>query len=413
MDVRLLIATWPADAPRGAVSRFCREHGLSRSRFYELRQRAVAEGLPAALADRPRAPQRNPRAVPVELEELAVRVRKQLADDGWDCGPLSVAHELRRLGLIPPSRATLARIFTRRGLVVPAPQKRPRSSWRRFTFPTPNGCWQLDATSWTLLEGAGVVDVVVFQVLDDHSRRILASLAAPSETSDAACQVVQTALARFGVPQLFLTDNGVALNTNRRGLTATLTALLQALGCKPISSRPYHPQTCGKNERVHATLKRYLRSRPRAASLPELQAQLDAFDEHYNEHRPHQALHGLTPVQAWAATPPASPPTPAPTPPSPDEPAGRLTATKPVVVRNGSCWIGRICIHLGWEHRGHTVIAVRDGDHIDVFDAHGTHLRGVDLQPGQRYYASGRPRGGNHAMRRSTGTTTNPPSAMS
>ncbi len=402
MDVRVLIASWPQDSPRGAVSRFCEENGISRSRFYEIRARAALSpgDLTQVLASRSRRPRSSPNATALELEDLAVRVRKQLGDDGWDCGPLSVASEMRRLGVTPPSAATLARIFVRRGMVIPSPNKRPRSSWRRFVFLAPNACWQIDATDWQLLDGR---TVAIFQVLDDHSRRLLASLAATGETSEGAVSVITLAIKRFGVPVLVLSDNGAALNPSRRGQTGQLVTLLQSLGCKPITAKPYHPQTCGKNERVHSTLKRWLEVRPRAADLPELQTQLDTFDLHYNTQRPHQALDGLTPEATWNATPVAGPP-PLPAPDTPTLSHPTLTASQRPTSGNGRVWIGDISIHLGREHLGHNVLVLRAGAHIDVFTSTGTLIRSLDLEPGRNHYASGRPRGGTLAMKRSAGT---------
>ena len=413
MDVRLLIASWPQHSPRGAVSKFCLDNAISRSQFYALRHRAPAAGedLTTVLMPRSRAPGRHPNATSLEIEDLAIRVRKQLADDGWDHGPVTVSAHLHRLGITPPSTATLARIFRRRGLVVPAPNKRPRASWRRFTFPNPNACWQLDATSWHLLDGT---EVAIFQVLDDHSRRLLASLAASGETSDAALQVTQIALQRFGIPQLVLTDNGAAFNPTRRGRHGQLETALRALGVKPITSRPYHPQTNGKNERVHATLKRWLRARPRAASLTELQSQLDAFDEYYNQHRPHQALNGQTPLQAWEATPLAPPPQPPADPdalpPAPTTPT--MTVTQPHTDRNGKIWVANYSIHLGWEHIGTHVLALRDGEHIDIFTTNGTHIRSLTLEPGRNHYPSGRHRGPRNLPRSTNTTPPTPPSGM-
>jgi putative transposase len=400
MDVRLVIATWPSDSPRGAVSRFCRGNGISRSRFYELRDRArgASGDLLEVLASQSRRPRVSPTQTPLEIEDLAVRLRKQLGEDGWDCGPLTVQYEMRRLGVTPPSPATLARIFSRRGLVTPSPQKRPRSSWRRFTFVAPNACWQIDATEWTLLDG---LTVAIFQVLDDHSRRILASLAATGETSEAAMSVVSLAISRFGVPVLLLSDNGPAFNPSRRGKVGQLVTMLQALGCKPITSRPYHPQTLGKNERVHSTLKQWLEVRPLAAHLDELQAQLDEFDAYYNTRRPHQSLNRQTPLEAWNATPAATSPQPPTTPPKPTQP---LLAVERTVTAMGRINLADKSIHLGYEHAGNRVIVLRENDQIDVFTNTGANIRSLTLEPGRDHYASGRPRGGTTAMKRSAGT---------
>lgn len=114
-----------------------------------------------------------------------------------------------------------------------------------------------------------------------------------------------------GVPQRLLTDNGVALNPSRRGMVGQLVDYVTRLGVEPITGKPYKPTTQGKNERFHQTLLRYLDKQPMAATLGELQAQIDEFDRIYNTERPHQGLPGhVTPQQAWDATPATKPPRP-------------------------------------------------------------------------------------------------------
>ncbi|GAA1336130.1 hypothetical protein GCM10009611_00690 [Arthrobacter roseus] len=242
------------------------------------------------------------------MVKLALEIREGLERGGFDHGPLSVRAKLRRMGLTPPSRATLARIFTRAGVVIPAPRKRPRSSYRRFVYPAPNCCWQIDATEWSLSNGR---KVALFQLIDDHSRLALASLAASGETSEAALQVVATAIARHGIPQKFLSDNDAALNPTRRGRQGILVNYLKTLGVEPITGKPYKPTTQGKNERIHQTLHKYLNRQAPAVSLDELQEQLKTFDQYYNTEREHQSLPpGTTPKEAWDATPIATAPVP-------------------------------------------------------------------------------------------------------
>lgn len=390
MDLRMIVATWPDEAPRGAVTRFCGEQGLSRSAFYAIRARARAEGAAAAAVPRSRRPRVPAGQTAAAVEEMAVAVRKQLVEQGWDAGPLSVQARMRADGFVSPSRSTLARIFTRRGLVVPEPAKRPRASWRRFVYAAPNECWQLDATEWVL---SGGTKVVALQVIDDHSRRLLASLAAPAETAAAAVTVVRTAIERVGVPQRLLTDNGTAFNMSRRGMTGPLQTHLLALGVHPIASSPYHPQTCGKNERVHSTLKRWLRARPHPHDLPAFQALLDTFDAHYNTARVHQALPGLTPQAAWDATPAAAQP-------SPPDPTTSRQSTRPAprprrnkVSHNGNVGAGGVIIQVGTSHAGTHVHVLVEGTTITVLDDHGVLLRRVDRVPDRHYYGNGLPRG--------------------
>lgn len=306
----MLIATWPERVPRGAVAGFCRRHRISRSQFYEIRARAAREGSLAAVVPR-RASTRPDLATPAAVEALALRIRKELAEDGWDHGPLSVRARLLELrekgrdqGLFTstpvPSRATLARVFTRHGAVVPAPNKRPHVSYRAFTFARVHDCWQLDATEWRLADGR---TVSIFQLEDDHSRYLVGSHVAWSENSAAAVAVMTAAVAAHQAPVLLLTDNGIAMNPHRRGLTSALASYATSLGTRAITSSIYHPQTAGKNERLHQTLKLWLRARPLPVDINQLTHWLTSFDSYYNHRRPHQSLHGRTPAHVLASSP--------------------------------------------------------------------------------------------------------------
>ena len=123
------------------------------------------------------------------------------------------------MGLDPvPSVASLARIFREAGVARLEPRKKPRSAWRRFVYPAPNACWQLDATEYVLTGGR---KCVIFQLIDDHSRYAVASHVASGETSKDAIAVFDKAVAAHGVPQRLLSDNGLALNPSRRGSSAS------------------------------------------------------------------------------------------------------------------------------------------------------------------------------------------------
>ncbi|WP_458127396.1 DDE-type integrase/transposase/recombinase, partial [Mycolicibacterium wolinskyi] len=205
--VRLAISQWPDDAPRGAVSTFCAEHGISRKSFYELRKRVKTDGPAAVLEPRTRRPKSSPSALTDEVKQQAVAVRAALEASGLDHGPISVHDKMGALGLGPvPSVASLARIFRREGVAKAEPKKKPRSAWRRFVYPAPNACWQLDATGYVLTGGR---QCVIFQLIDDHSRYAVASHVACSETAEAAIAVFDKAVAAHGVPQRLLSDNGI------------------------------------------------------------------------------------------------------------------------------------------------------------------------------------------------------------
>ena len=260
--VRLAISQWPDDAPRGAVSTFCAEHGISRKSFYELRKRAKVDGPAAVLEPRSRRPRSSPSKLTDEVKAQAVAVRAALEASGLDHGPISVHDKMRAMGLDPvPSTASLARIFREAGVARLEPRKKPRSAWRRFVYPAPNACWQLDATEYVLTGGR---KCVIFQLIDDHSRYAVASHVACGETAKDAIAVFDKAVAAHGVPQRLLSDNGLALNPSRRGLVGQLVAHVAALGVEAITGKPYKPTTQGKNERFHQTLFRYLDKQPLA-----------------------------------------------------------------------------------------------------------------------------------------------------
>ena len=406
--VRLAISQWPDDAPRGAVSTFCAEHGISRKSFYELRKRARADGPAAVLEPRSRRPHSSPSTLTEEVKEQAVAVRAALEASGLDHGPISVHDKMRAMGLGQvPSTAALARIFREAGVARLEPKKKPRSAWRRFVYPAPNACWQLDATEYVLTGGR---KCVIFQLIDDHSRYAVASHVAWSETAEAAITVVDKAIAAHGVPQRLLTDNGIALNPSRRGYVGQLVDHVTRLGVEAITGKPYKPTTQGKNERFHATLFRYLDKQPLADTLAELQTHVDTFDRIYNTERPHQGLPGrVTPATAWQATPKVEPPRPrpdrpewidrpaanryrsVPAPPPPDLPADTIIKT---LTSAGTFMLDSVHYMVGGPHRFQQVLIVTDGDKITVADLNGEILiEHARPAPGITYVGNGRPRG--------------------
>jgi len=196
--------------------------------------------------------------------QQAIGVRASLEQSGLDHGPISVHEKMRSLRMEPvPSTASLARIFRDAGVARVEPRKKPRASYRRFVYPAPNACWQLDGREYVLTGGR---KCVILQLIDDHSRLAVASHVAWGETSEGAITVVKKGITAHGVPQRLLSDNGAALNPSRRGVLGQLVAYLRSLGVEPITGKPYKPTTQGKNERFHQTLFRYLDKQPLADS---------------------------------------------------------------------------------------------------------------------------------------------------
>jgi transposase InsO family protein len=405
--VRLAIAQWPDDAPRGAVSTFCAEHDISRKTFYELRKRARDEGPAAVLEPRSRRPRTTPSKLTEKVKTQALQVRAALASSGLDHGPISVHDKMRAMGLDPvPSPASLARIFRQAGVARLEPRKKPRSAWRRFVYPAPNACWQLDATEYVLTGGR---TCVIFQLIDDHSRYAVASHVARSENATDAIVVFDKAVAAHGVPQRLLSDNGAALNPSRRGHLGQLVEHVSGLGVEAITGKPYKPTTQGKNERFHQTLFRYLDKQPLASTLAELQAQVDAFDHIYNTQRPHQGLPGrITPHTAWQATTKADPPRPKPDRPRreppvapafrrprvqrpPDLPADTLLKRLSTA---GTFRLDSVTYLVGGRYGLQHVLVVIDGNDLTITNLDGEILiQHTRPAPAVTYVGNGRPPG--------------------
>jgi transposase InsO family protein len=223
---------------------------------------------------------------------------------GFDAGPVTIAWHLEQAGHRPPSTSTIRRILHAAQLIAPEPRKRPRSSYRRFEAAQPNECWQSDFTRWRLADGT---DIEILNWLDDHSRYLLACTAHTPVTGDIVAQHFLTTAEECGLPAATLTDNGRVYTARFGGGMNAFEYLLAILGITQKNGHPGHPQTQGKIERFHQTLKSWLTQQPPAATITDLQRQLEAFRNLYNEQRPHRARKRSTPGQAYRALPKAEP----------------------------------------------------------------------------------------------------------
>ncbi len=294
-----------------------RTYGVSQPWISRLVARWRLEG-DAAFEPRSRRPSSSPNATPQAVVDRILALRKDLTEQGLDAGPHTIAWHLQQAD-ITVSTATISRILTRHGAVTPDPSKRPRSSYRRFQAELPNETWQSDFTHWTLADGT---DAEILNWLDDHSRYLLGATAHRPVTGAVVITAFRAVVAAHGTPASVLTDNGLVYTTRfaggYRGKTTRngFEQELATLGVQQKNSSPNHPQTCGKIERFHQTLKKWLTKQPRARTLRELQAQLDTFRQYYNRQRPHRALgrsRTATPAAAYATRPKATPTGTAPT----------------------------------------------------------------------------------------------------
>jgi transposase InsO family protein len=389
-EMRLEVLLEAARSPE-TVAEVCRRHGISRKTFYVYLGRFRAQGL-QGLEPRSRQPVRQPLRMAEDLEAQICVMRKE--HPKW--GARRIRAELARGGIRPPAVSTIHRALVRNNLVALQPS-RPRPARQRFERSSPNELWQIDATRLVLADGA---EVWVMDLLDDHARFLLAARVASGPTGEAAWAAFEWAVARYGLPAQVLSDNGTCF-TGRLigGAEVAFERRLRSLGVALIHSRPYHPQTLGKLERFHRTMKEWLADHPKAATSAELQDQLDTFRHHYNDERPHQGIDDVTPLERYEAGPAAELNLPV-VPPLAAVPSGAI------VRKVSAC--GTLA-YRGWQFQ---VGSAWNGTHLRVAEIDGiVHLyygeqlvRAVAPDPDTRYYPIGRQRHGAVQRRNPTST---------
>lgn len=284
-------------AEHGGVSfaELCRRFGIKRDTGYKWLERFRSDGVDG-LEDRSRRPARSPNRTPVEVEELICAVRRQFP--AW--GGRKIRGFLLRHGhLDVPAASTITQILRRHGLVTPL--QAPPRDFQRWERSTPNELWQMDFKgSFALANGQRCHPL---GVIDDYSRYSLCLQACPNEQSGTVQHHLTGVFTHYGLPAAMLMDNGSPWGNSPQQPWTPLTVWLTDLGIHVIHSRPYHPQTAGKKERLHLTLDlEVLNTRPTWDNLNQVQAAFDQWEPIYNHHRPHQAL-GETTVPADRYTP--------------------------------------------------------------------------------------------------------------
>jgi transposase InsO family protein len=360
------------------VAAFCRDHGMSRDRFYEFRSRYEAEGE-AGLVPRSRAPDTVANRTLLEVEDLIVSMRKQLDDAGFDAGAETVKWHLEQAGVMVPHVATVYRILVRRGFVVPEPKKAPSRQLQRFVSPYVNGMWQTDSTDYELADGT---DVEIVNIIDDRSRVCPRSHAYTGSTtgSDVWGTFVE-AFGVYGIPERVLSDNGPDFTSK------LFRGNLAAIRVKTTNSRPYHPQTNGKVERFHQTLKKWLNARPKPDTIAELQELLDVFVDIYNNKRPHRGIGRRTPMSVFTTDPKTGP--------DAFSVLDETTVHHNTVDKAGRVEIpGPAAITIGNRYTSQTATTIRTGNHAHVF-INNQLVRRLVIDPTRRsqplYTRPGRP----------------------
>jgi transposase InsO family protein len=360
------------------IGELARAYDMDRSWLYRRLARYRREGE-AGFEPRSRRPHRSPGRIADLYEDEIVALRKELDEAGFDAGADTIRSHLSRRHAVVPSTSTIWRVLQARGFVTPQPHKRPKSSYTRFVAELPNECWQADVTH------VEVADGVVFEVLnviDDHSRVCVASRVFVTTRSPDVVRTLHRAAAQWGYPEKFLSDNGAIFRASKGGGVGDMEAELLSLGILSKHGRPYHPQTQGKVQRFHQTMKKDLAQQDPATTKKQLQAQLDRFVTYYNTVRPHRAIGRRTPAEAFTARAKSHP-----LGPRIDSAGYRVRNDK--VSTNGTVTLryrGRLHhIGVGRPYAGWRVVLLVAGREVRILGADGSPLRQLILDTDQNY----------------------------
>jgi len=367
------------------------KYGVSKSWVSKLMARYRAEGE-VAFEPRSRRPLSSPGQTPVEVVEMITGLRTDLASRGLDAGPDTIGWHLVHGHGVKVSRATIARVLAREGLVVPEPKKRPRSSYTRFEAAQPNECWQSDFTHYRLtrLDGRPGAATEILTWLDDCARFALRVDVFARVSAPIILNTFRQAVAQFGAPASTLTDNGMVYTVRlsgqgRQGGRTSFEAELRRLNIVQKNGQPNHPQTQGKVERFQQTMKHWLTAQqPQPATITELQDLVDQFVAEYNQRRPHKSLpHRQTPATRYNSMPKATPHAA-----RTDDTHNRVRADK--IDKTGAVTLrhnGRLHhIGVGRTHAGTCVTMLIQDRHITIVDTiTGVILRELILNPTRDY----------------------------
>jgi transposase InsO family protein len=279
--------------PGANLSELCRRYGISRAKGYKWLRRYQGEGR-AGLADRSRRPHESPdrTAAAVEAEVLAIRAE---SNEAW--GGRKIQAAMRRRGLqVIPSPSTITAILRRNGCLK-AGVGQQRGPWQRFERPAPNDLWQMDFKGHFGLRQGRCYPLTI---LDDHSRFALAVSACGDEQGSTVQRQLVSVFEHSGLPWAMLMDNGSPWGGEQPH--TVLTVWLMRLGVHVGHGRPHHPQTQGKDERFHRTLKAEALNNRSFVDLAQCQRAFDAFRHRYNNERPHQALDMAVPAERYRSS---------------------------------------------------------------------------------------------------------------
>jgi transposase InsO family protein len=269
-------------------SELCRRFGVHRDTGYKWLERWTSGD---GLADRSRRPHLSPAQTKASIEGSILAVRD--AHPAW--GARKIVRCLERDGVSCPAHSTVHAILQRHGRITPP--LGGAAAHLRFEMPEPNQLWQMDFKGHMPLSGGGRCHPLT--VVDDHSRYNVCLAACADERRNTVQNRLELTFRRYGLPEAFFVDNGNPWGGSGDQRWTQLTVWLLKLGITVLHSRPYHPQSRGKNERFHRTLKDEVFALRHFRNLAEVQRAFDAWRDVYNIKRPHEALGQEVPVSRF------------------------------------------------------------------------------------------------------------------
>lgn len=273
------------------ISQLCKSHNISRKTGYKLLNRFNELG-DQGLLDLSRRPHHSPLKSAEAIETAIVALREK--HPTW--GGRKLKSRLEALGHQDvPAASTITTILRRKGLLDPA-ESAKHTAFISFEHPEPNDLWQMDFKGH-FATGQGRCHPLT--VLDDHSRFSITLKACADEKTATVQNALINSFRQYGLPRRMTMDNGSPWGNDQYNDLTPLTAWLIRLGIRVSHSRPYHPQTQGKDERFHRTLKAEAITGREFNDLLHCQRNFDQFREIYNLERPHESLGMKTPVTRY------------------------------------------------------------------------------------------------------------------
>lgn len=281
------------------IRELCRRFGISSRTGYKWLDRFANEGV-SGLSDRSRRPHHSPLKTPMEVEKLVIKVRQQ--HPAW--GGRKLEQRLLDLGAESvPRPSTITEILRRNALLDPQEAAKHRA-FQRFERATPNELWQMDFKGEFRLPRGRCFPLTI---LDDHSRFAVGLAACVNNTTRVTQAAIIPVFRRYGLPEAVTCDNGPPWGSRFPGYYTRFGVWLVRLGIRLYHSRPYHPQTQGKDERFHRTLDVELLRGFRGANRAHCQHHFDHWRQIYNTQRPHEALGMKVPASRYQPSPRAYP----------------------------------------------------------------------------------------------------------